>query len=158
MCCRRARRSTADTTSSAFFTARTGGVRVTEETVVSLDDPQTLYAQWRLKTYRATFDPAGGSCAACEGGLTVAYGASYENLPEPSRGGYLFDGWWLTPDYARGTEVKDGDGVVPSDVTLYAKWLRRALWYEDGIFHLESAATYAGYLLDGNDVVAVTIE
>ena len=110
--------------------------------------------------------PVSGGNATPSGGTAIAYSGTYDGLahgispilPELSRGGYLFDGWWLTPDYARGTEVKDGDGVVPSDVTLYAKWLRRALWYEDGIFHLESAATYAGYLLDGNDVVAVTIE
>ena len=89
----------------------------------------------------------------------AAFGSSFGELSKPTRAGYLFDGWWTTADFQRGTQVKEGDATPFKDTTLHAKWLRRALWYTDAPFHLEGAATYNGYLIDpdASDMVVGTI-
>ena len=66
-------------------------------------------------------------------GITVVSGdlpspitASYslgEPLYTPVRSGYLFGGWFLSPDYAESSLVTSVD-ELGADVTLYAKWTK----------------------------------
>ena len=139
-----------------WFTSRDGGEQITPQSVATLRDPDVVYAHWRIRSFRTTFELNGG-----EGSfepLTFDYGSVYGALPVPSRAGYLFDGWWTTPGFEKGTMASEDDVVPARDATLYAKWLRRKLWYTDAVFHLESAAVYDGYLMDDDDVVAGTIQ
>ncbi len=66
-----------------------------------------------------TLDACGGVLADDE--VTVVFGDTYGELPEPTREGYTFDGWYTEKDGGElveaGTEVSD-----KSDHTLYAHW------------------------------------
>ena len=66
-----------------------------------------------------TLDACGGVLADDE--VTVVFGDTYGELPEPTREGYTFDGWYTEKDggelVTSGTEVDN-----KSDHTLYAHW------------------------------------
>ncbi len=66
-----------------------------------------------------TLDACGGVLADDE--VTVVFGDAYGNLPEPTREGYTFDGWYTAETggtlVTSGTEVSD-----KSNHTLYAHW------------------------------------
>lgn len=82
----------------------------------------TLYATWTYDTYKMTLDPDGGTFAdgtTTNKIVTVGYEQQW-TLPEPTRDGYTFQGWY------------DGDTLVAStgeswtlymsDKSLKAKW------------------------------------
>ena len=114
---------------------------------------ETRFAKTR---FRVAFDANGGTVDAGE--MEFDVGTYYGLLPVPVRAGFLFDGWYESADLS-GAPVTRSTEVIAADLTLHAKWLRRALWYTDATFHLESAATYDGYLIDpaADDAVAGTI-
>ena len=129
----------------------------------------TYAAQWRINSYTVTFDAQGGA-----GGGTVArnHGAALGELPVPTRDGFSFDGWFTAA--SGGTEVSSAT-VITGAVMFYAHWTEQSLyqtpvWYdEDGEeidwtqyydgdeepFAAESAATFDGYVLDGEEVCGV---
>lgn len=114
----------------------------------------TKLAQTR---FHVVFDANGGEVDS--EGADYDIGTYYGVLPIPSKAGYLFDGWYEKADFA-GEPVTRNTQVIAQDLTLHAKWLRRALWYTDATFHLEGAATYDGYVVDpaAGDRVAGTIQ
>jgi uncharacterized repeat protein (TIGR02543 family) len=67
-------------------------------------------------SYTVTFDANGGSAVASR---KVTDGAAIGSLPESSRTGYAFSGWYTERD--DGSKV-DPDAVVTGDVTYYARW------------------------------------
>ncbi|MDE7269419.1 MAG: leucine-rich repeat protein, partial [Acetatifactor sp.] len=81
----------------------------------------TLYAKWRGRSVSVSFDAQGGSVSPS--GITVYYGEAYGILPDASRSGYTFDGWY--------TECDGGDLVCGEDICmissetlyLYAHWV-----------------------------------
>src|SRR5690554_6748631 len=80
----------------------------------------TLHAKWTevgQTTYTLTFDTDGGSTVANQ---TRTNGATFGNLPEPTKSGLSFGGWYL--DAAR-TQAVVSTAVVSSHTTLYAKWV-----------------------------------
>lgn len=83
----------------------------------------TFTAQWEAITYTVTFDANGGTFA--EGANTAipvpengVIGNG--NAPEVSREGYNFAGWYGED---KATPWSLNEGVVQSDVTLYAGWI-----------------------------------
>ena len=83
----------------------------------------TLYAVWSQNMYTVTFDANGGTFA--EGANTAipvpengVIGNG--NAPEVSREGYNFAGWYWED---KTTPWSLNEGVVQSDVTLYAGWI-----------------------------------
>lgn len=83
----------------------------------------TLYAVWSQNMYTVTFDANGGTFA--EGANTAipvpengVIGNG--NAPEVSREGYNFAGWYRED---KTTPWSLNEGVVQSDVTLYAGWI-----------------------------------
>ena len=141
-----------------WFTAKTGGEQVAPGTIVSLADPDTLYAHWTVKTFHMSYELNGGTGDIED--FDAEYGSAFGAMPMPKKPGYMFDGWWTTADFQNGTKVSEGDGVPFRDTTLFAKWERRRLWYHDTAFHLEKAETWNGYVVDpaAGDVVAGTIQ
>ncbi|MCX8648484.1 InlB B-repeat-containing protein, partial [Bifidobacterium sp. B4107] len=66
------------------------------------------------QTWTVSFDPAGGSSI---GGQTIPDGGQASRpSPDPSRDGYLFDGWF------QGDVAYDFSQPVTGDVTLTARW------------------------------------
>ena len=117
----------------------------------------TLVQAFPRTFFRVTYAYNGGS--GDRDGDSYDMGTYYgTKLPRPVRPGYLFDGWYESPDFDRDTRVDRDTPVHAQDLTLYAKWLRRALWYTDTAFHLEQAAVWDGYVLGKDDVSAGTIQ
>ena len=147
-----------------WYTAASGGTKITASTMVT--GHVTYYAQWRINSYTVTFDAQGGA-----GGGTVArnHGAALGELLVPTRDGFSFDGWFTAA--SGGAAVSSGT-VITGAVTFFAHWTEQSLyptpvWYgEDGeeidwtkyydgdeaAFAAESAATFDGYVLDGEEV------
>jgi uncharacterized repeat protein (TIGR02543 family) len=81
---------------------------------------QTLYAQWDAIKSTVTFDGNGGSTPSAS--ITVTYGSTYGTLPNTSRAGYTFNGWYTAA--SGGTKVaSDTKVTITSAQTLYAQWI-----------------------------------
>ncbi|MBO5076448.1 MAG: InlB B-repeat-containing protein [Clostridia bacterium] len=109
-------------TFDGWYTAASGGIKVTSGSGVSNTSNHTLYAHWNPNSYTVTLNANGGSVSS--GSKSVKYDATYGTLPVPTRNGYSFDGWF----------TEDGTAVTSSTVvktaanhTLYAAWLGEGL-------------------------------
>lgn len=78
-----------------------------------------IYAQWEANKYMVYFDANGGTTD--EASRILTYDNSYETLPQATRLGYTFGGWY--------TALEGGNRVTTStkfqtaeDVILYARW------------------------------------
>jgi uncharacterized repeat protein (TIGR02543 family) len=101
-----------------WFTAPSGGVRVTASTVVS--GGATYYAQWRANTYTVRLDANGGRLAAKAASVKRTYGQALGKLAaKPTRTGYTFQGWFTGK--AKGTKA-DAKTKVTRNLTYYAHW------------------------------------
>jgi uncharacterized repeat protein (TIGR02543 family) len=100
---------------NGWFTADSGGAKVDTGTVFTKD--ATIYAQWTLKTYKITFDAAGGSVTPDSG--TTGEGWKLASLPTPTRDGYTFSGWFTA---ATGGTAVTKDSVFSKDAAIYAQW------------------------------------
>ncbi len=74
-----------------------------------------LYAKWIPNMCTITFET---NCEIETEPLTAPCGTAIE-LPVPIRAGYTFDGWYSDSELTE----KFTQGKMPSDATLYAKWL-----------------------------------
>lgn len=108
-------------TFDGWYTAVSGGTKITSSSTVSLTTNQTLYAHWTAnpKTYTITFNANGGSVSTSN--KTVTNGSIYGTLPTPTRTGYTFTGWYTSS--SGGTQITSGTIVsITSAQTLYAHW------------------------------------
>ena len=88
-----------------------GGSAVSSSTVVTSN--MTVIATWTPNTYTVTFDSNGGSAVSS---ITREFGETIGSLPNTSREGYTFEGW-----YSDGSSVRF-DTVVKSNMSLTASW------------------------------------
>lgn len=102
-------------TFDGWYTAKTGGTKVTENTVITKDT--TVYARFTAITYKVTFDANGGSVTPAQ--KTYSYGETYGTLPTPEREGYTFSGWYTAK--SGGTKITS-DAKPTADTTIYAVW------------------------------------
>ena len=80
-----------------------------------------LYAKW-IPLYIITFDTQGGSTPV-PASKEVTFGNEYGVLPNLTRTGFIFDGWWTEPD-GLGTHISESIIVsIKVDQILYAKWI-----------------------------------
>ena len=83
-----------------------------------------VYSVWTPKTYTLTFNSNSGSSVDSR---TYTYNSIYDDLPTPTRTGYMFDGWYgnidgyTVLDYieATGTQYIDTGVYTTSDVKVY---------------------------------------
>jgi uncharacterized repeat protein (TIGR02543 family) len=96
------------------------GTVVVAETIMTTTNDHTLFAKWSANAYDVSFDAEGGFVDTLW--KTSIYNQSYGPLPEPTRSGYAFAGWW-SGDNATGTLVgPDTILLFAWNHTLYAKW------------------------------------
>ena len=101
------------------------------------------------KTYTVSFNSNGGSAVKAQ---TVKSGAKASKPANPTKGGYVFKGWYsdkgLTKAYNFSTAVK-------GNVTLYAKWAKQPAptsfkdvsageWYTDWVTKAAKAGLMTG--------------
>ena len=95
-----------------------------EEVVTNLSTVEdvTLYAEWEKTGITVTFNSMEGTSVSpvtLEVGDSL--GDSLTDLPEPTKSGVVFGGWYL--DLEDETTKVDLTYVPSDDVTLYAKWI-----------------------------------
>lgn len=78
----------------------------------------TLYAQWKVSSHTVTFDSNGGSAIASQ---AVDANAKAKKPADPTRPGWVFDGWYLD-----GTKY-DFNTPVAQDITLKAGWRKTSV-------------------------------
>lgn len=106
-------------TFNGWYTAKTGGTKITSTTKVSITDEQTLYAQWTANTYIVTFNGNGGTSS--KSSQSVTYGGTYGTLPTASKDYYDFNGWYTAAN--GGTKITSSSAYnTAGNVTLYAQW------------------------------------
>ncbi len=114
------------TTFDGWYTAATGGTKVTAATVFGVDDVNesiTLYAHWTkaANKYTVTFNANGGSVSTTSKGVVYDSVYSTADFPTPTRTGYTFNGWYTAK--SGGTKILPSTKyTVVGDQTLYAQW------------------------------------
>lgn len=102
-----------------WFTASTGGDKVTADTVVNGN--MTVYAQWEriIPTYTVSYDVNGGNESYRD--ATVSEGGKVTLPADPTRDGYKFLGWFTERE---GGSKVSSDTVVTGNMTVHARWER----------------------------------
>ena len=84
----------------------------------------TVYAKWKedggnqdeKQSYTITFDTQGGSEVKS---ITIAEGETITLPSNPTKEGYIFDGWYLSEEFI---EKFNATQTISSNITVYAKW------------------------------------
>lgn len=106
-------------TFNGWYTAKTGGDKITKDTMVATSSNHTLYAQWTPNTYVLTYDANGGSVSASS--KKVTYGNAYGELPTPTKTGAGFKGWYTAK--TGGTKINsDMMYTIVGNQIIYAQW------------------------------------
>ena len=97
----------------------------------------------------------GGICSTES--ITVTYGETYNSLPEPSRSGYIFDGWFTAA--SGGKEVTASTIVTANqDHKLYAHWEKNKVVGDvnaDGTFNVADVVMLQKWLTCTSDVALI---
>lgn len=131
---------------AGWYTASSGGTRVTADTKVTLTENQTLYARWTANTYKVTFKANGGSFAdsTTERSVTQTYDSNYKLPSEtPTRAGYAFEGWYTSS--TAGDQIAATTKMTTAGTqTLYAQWSKdNSVRVGNVVLESSSTAVYA---------------
>ena len=101
--------------------------QVTSSTVLSVDQNVTYTAHWTQIVYTYTFKGNGGSPSTQTkninaGSAILTNGAAPSGISNPTRTGYLFDGWALSSSGTAITSTIYATGSYAKNMTLYAVW------------------------------------
>ncbi len=106
---------------SGWYSALTGGEKITAKSIFTEKSPTTLYARWTEKTVKVIFIPFNGETYEME----VKPGSEYGELPEPEKENCIFGGWYKLKDYtSNSAEPITADTIVKEvgQVKLFARW------------------------------------
>ncbi len=104
-------------TFDGWYTEQKGGTKIEAPYIAKGD--ATLYAHWTPKKYQVTFDTDGEDPEIEEQKKEVTYGDEYGELPEPSKEGHKFLGWYDD----EGNKVDPSTNVdITEDTTLHARF------------------------------------
>lgn len=104
-------------TFDGWYTAKTGGTKVTEDTQMTRAENHTLYAHWTARTHKVVFDGNGATSGSMDD-LDVTYDTKANPTCRYEKTGYSFAGWSYAKD---GDVVDDLSGKVDT-VIVYAIW------------------------------------
>ena len=105
-----------------WYTDPVFGDEIKADTVVELESGITLYARWKALKFTVTLNAGGGTCKMDS--ITVSYGKTFSELPDPEREGYLFEGWADGPYYSSEIVDKDETVTLLENTTFYARWTK----------------------------------
>ena len=98
-----------------WFTSLQEGTQILDSMVVTYAGNQTLYARYSETIVNVTFDARGGEAEFLQ--IRLNLGEKYQ-LPEISRTGYTFNGWFYN-----GSQITENTTITqPQDHILVAKW------------------------------------
>ena len=101
-----------------WYTAKSGGEKVMPSAKIVSQSENTIYAHWTANSYKVTFNANGGD-GLVEGEVIVVFNETYKALPELTRDGYMFLGWF-TEDNKKITN--ETISSIPENYTLHAEW------------------------------------
>ncbi len=106
-------------TFAGWYTAKSGGSKITSSTKVTKSSSHTLYAQWKPVKYTVKYVLNGGkNHTKNPSGYYIS--TSTITLQNPTRTGYRFQGWYTSSNYkTKVTKIPKGS---TGSRTLYAKW------------------------------------
>ena len=120
-----------------------------------------LYLNGSLVEFTVTFDVTDGVWDD-ESGQTVISGEKAVKPTNPSKNGYIFQGWYTSAD--NGETLSDiaynFDTIVIKDIKLYAKWdIVGSIAYSDGSISIDydNTKTPIGIVIEATDGVATKI-
>ena len=112
----------ANYTFNGWYTATSGGTKITSSSTVSIVANQTLYAQWTLAKETVTYHANEGTNAPAAQtkniGATITIQGSSSS---PTRTNYIFKNW-NTAANGSGTTYTPGQSYSGGSITLYAQW------------------------------------
>ena len=115
-----------------------------------IDSDRIFFKAYESKTL--TFDPNGGTTPTTT--KTILYNTAYGTLPEPTRDGYTFLGWFTAAD--GGTEVTASTIVTKNtNHTLYAHWQKNKVVGDvnaDGTFNVADVVMLEKWLLGSGNI------
>lgn len=94
------------------------GKIIDSNTIFKDTSDKTVYAQWKINSYKLKFNANGGTVNPSE--ISVEYDKTYGALPTPLKDGFNFKGWYTAA--TGGTKVSNITKMSSSDVTVYAQW------------------------------------
>lgn len=104
-----------------WFAEKSGGTEAKTNGSLVKQESHTLYAHWG-QMGSINLNPDGGTLADGEPKSVTPVDGKYPELPDPTRAGYTFQGWF-TAQKDSGVRVKEGDAVSPADIgMIYAHW------------------------------------
>ena len=117
-------------------------VKVEGNSKVKILADATIVAKWTPNNYKVTYVYNNGMSNTTQ---NVTFDGIYENMPEPTRTGYTFAGWYTSS--SSGNLIKNGTKVsTSSDHTLYARWTANTytvtLVYGNGTSNTTKSVTY----------------
>gem|GEM_PF-2464580 len=107
-------------TFAGWYTASSGGTRITTSSPHSQTGDFTLYAQWTANTLNITYNAMGGTTPS-GGASTTTTGGTISSLPTTSKTGYTFNGWYTASSGGTRITTSSPHGRT-SNFTLYAQW------------------------------------
>ena len=135
-----------------FMTADASGAEVTESHKFSAD--ATIYAKWTVippTSFTITLDAAGGTVSMPY--TQTGADSTLANLPEPTREGYIFNGWYTAPE--GGKEITKNH-KFSANGTIYAQWVKAAFNIVKivGITYVDSSSSFlVNYRLEDNKTI-----
>ena len=121
---------------AGWWTQASGGTQVSATTKMGAADT-TIYAHWTISSYTLTADCYGGTAPSTlptgwtangqQPYRTLNYQSEYGTLPEPTRQGYIFAGWFTAA--SGGSEVNSNTKMGAANATIYARWVDS--WVKD---------------------------
>lgn len=111
-----------------WYTEKTGGVKITEDSVVDILSNTTLYARYNINTYKVTYDyKTNGGKSVSTKVAEVDYNSQIDLSVTAEKDDYEFVGWNTDKTktealYLDGVSVKNLTSVNNNVVTLYAIW------------------------------------
>jgi len=111
-----------------WFTASTGGIQITESTIVP-SGSVTYWARW-TQNVTITFGANGGSVNPTT--RTLRIGEPIGTLPIPTRAGFVFVGWFDTSVTTGGTQIASTTVVPNRNTTYWARWARTITFNANG--------------------------
>ncbi len=130
-------------TFKCWYTAASGGTKITSDSVVTTATTRTLYAQWTdggstpvvPNTYKITFDANGGTMSGTSS-YTIQKGQKYSavisSMPTATKEGYTLTGWY-NEKYGYTLSLSDTFSVE-ENVTFKAVWKLDAGDYPTGTY------------------------
>ncbi|MBQ3184096.1 MAG: InlB B-repeat-containing protein [Clostridia bacterium] len=129
-------------TFDGWYTAASGGTKITSDSVVTNVSSRTLYAHWSTDSstpdtgsYTVTFDPNGGTLSGSASyGISVGqtYSSAIGSMPSATKEGYTLTGWY-NEKYGYTLNMNDTFSVN-ENVTFKAVWTLNAGDYPTGTY------------------------